>query len=352
MAAHRRRPRLGRRRDSALRRAAGWADGTLDAFTLARVLRRHELKTGLSGHVITGGGGEHFNSFPWQQEFLRAGRRRAVNYDALLSMRYLKQVDTGMLGQDPDADVREYFRERLSDRAGPYRGTPNTTQLDVIYAYKSVGHFGAYRSAGEGIVRTDIPCYYRDLFVSAFSADHRWRNNHRLQRRVIARLSPVLAALPTTRGGSAQPITARNAHQLVPYYASVAQRAVRKLSRLGKPALPAALGADLVDYYRRGAEALQRERTCSRSATCSRPGSTNRPSSNRSLHGLPPRTSSSGRCSAGSRPSSWPCKRPRPRPDRSGGAGQRLTAPPDLRRAARLRRRSRAMDGPRRELSP
>ena len=242
-----------------LRRAAGWADGTLDAFTLARVLRRHELKTGLSGRVITGGGGEHFNSFPWQQEFLRAGRRRAVNYDALLSMRYLKQVDCGMLRQDPDAEVREYFRERLSDRASPYRGTPNTTQLDVIYAYKSVGHFGAYRSAGEGIVRTDIPCYYRDLFVSAFSADHRWRNNHRLQRRVIARLSPVLAALPTTRGGSAQPITARNAYQLVPYYASVAQRALRKLSRLGKPALPAALGSDLVDDYRRGADALRGE---------------------------------------------------------------------------------------------
>jgi asparagine synthase (glutamine-hydrolysing) len=243
----------------ALGRAAAWADGTLDAFTLARVLRRHELKTDLSSHVITGGGGEHFNSFPWQQEFLRAGRRRAVNYDALLSMRYLKQVDTGMLVQDPHAEVREYFREHLSARAGPYRATPNTTQLDVIYAYKSVGHFGAYRSAGEGVVRTDIPCYYRELFVSAFSADHRWRNNHRLQRRVIARLSPDLAALPTTRGGSAQPISVRTAHQLLPYYSSVAQRAARKLSRLGKPALPAAMGAELVDYYRRGAAALRAE---------------------------------------------------------------------------------------------
>jgi hypothetical protein len=34
---------------------------------------------------------------------------------------------------------------------------------------------------------------------------------------------------------------------------------VRKLSRLGKPALPAAMGAGLVDYYRRGAAALRAE---------------------------------------------------------------------------------------------
>jgi hypothetical protein len=241
------------------RRAAAWADGALDVFQLARVMRQHELKAEMSRRVITGGGGEHFNAFPWQHEFLRAGRSRTVNYEALLNMRYLKDVDSAMLVRAPDAEVREYFHERLRERARRYAGEPNTTQLDAIYAYKSVGHFGAFRSAGEGVVRSEIPCYYRDIFVAAFSAHHRWRTNHRLQRRVMARLSPALAAVRTTRGGSAEPIAARNAHHLIPYYASVAQRAARKLSRLGRPALPASPRDAIVQRNRRGLEALRRD---------------------------------------------------------------------------------------------
>jgi hypothetical protein len=239
--------------------AAGWADGTLDIFHLAPVLRQHELKIGMSRCVVTGGGGEHFNSFPWQQEFLRAGRSRTVNYETLLTMRYLKQAQTGVLARDPDAAVHEYFREHLSRRARRYIDAPNTTQLDAIYAYKSVGHFGAFRSASEGIVRTEMPCYFRDIFEAVFSAHYRWRTNHRLQRRIIARLSPALAAIPTTRGGSARPITMRNAHQLVPYYSTVGQRAVRKLARRGKPAIPDAPTQSALEQYRRSAEILRRD---------------------------------------------------------------------------------------------
>lgn len=238
--------------------AAGWSDGALDVFHLAPVLRQHELKLDISRRIVTGGGGEHFNSFPWQQEFLRAGRSHSVNYEALLTMRYLKQAQTGVLIRDPDTAVHEYFHEQLSRRARRYMDAPNTTQLDAIYAYKSVGHFGAFRSAGEGIVRTEMPCYFRDIFGAVFSAHYRWRTNHRLQRRIIARLSPALAAIPTTRGGSAHPITMRNAHQLVPYYSSVAQRAVRKLVRRGKPAIPDAPTPSALERYRRSAEILRR----------------------------------------------------------------------------------------------
>ena len=242
---------------SALLQGAAWADGTLNIFQLARVLRQHQMKAATSQYVVTGGGGEHFNSFPWQQEFLRAGRSRTVNYDALLKMRYLKQVSTFALQCDPDPAVTEYFSENLSNRAQRYANRPNTTQLDAIYAYKSVGHFGAFRSAGEGIVRTEVPCYYREIFDCAFSAHHRWRTSHRLQRRIITRLSPALAAVPTTHGGSAQPFTIRNARNVLPYYTSVAKRAARKLSRRGKPALPARRGTSLVERDRQYVQLLR-----------------------------------------------------------------------------------------------
>jgi hypothetical protein len=250
-------------------RSAAWADGALDAIALARVLYQHELKIPFSRHVVTGGGGEHFNSFPWLQEFLRAGRSRSVNYDALLNMRYLKHVPTQVLAQDPDPPVREYFREHLSRRADRYADAPNTTKLDAIYAYKSVGHFGAFRSAGEACVRAEIPCYYREIFEAAFSAHHRWRNNHRLQRRIIARLQPALAAVPTTRGGSAEPIAIRNVHQLVPYYASVAQRAGRKLATRGKPAHAAAPGATASERYARTTGALRERGVLDPAEMCS-----------------------------------------------------------------------------------
>jgi hypothetical protein len=239
------------------RRAAGWSSGTLDLFTVADVLRQHDLKSATSRHVVTGGGGEHFNSFPWQQEFLRAGRTRRVNYTNLLTMRYLKEADTSMLTRDPEPVVRAYFHDHLREHARPYADEPNTTQLDAIYAYKSVGHFGAYVSAGQGVVEAEIPCYYREIFQAAFSSHHRWRANHRLQRRIIERLSPTLAAVPTTRGGSAQPIRARNVKDALPYYAAVGRRAASKLSRLGRPAHIAPTGNTAAARYERGSRTLR-----------------------------------------------------------------------------------------------
>lgn len=241
------------------RLAAGWSDGTLDVFHLAEVLESHAIKAAKSRHVVTGGGGEHFNSFPWQQEFLQAGRRRQVNYSNLLNMRYLKQADTSMLSEQSDEDVAQYFRDTLSQRAAHYSDHPNTTQLDAIYAYKSVGHFGAYRAASEALVRTEIPCYYREIFATAFSVHHRWRNNHRVQRGIIERLSPAMASVPTTRGGTAQPIRARNVHQLVPYYMSVGHRAARKLVRWGRPAGSVPTAEAKGARYRPALEHLRRE---------------------------------------------------------------------------------------------
>ena len=228
------------------RSAVAWGDGSLELLQLGEVLWRHERKSRSCATVVTGGGGEHASARPWVHELFRAGRSQEVNFDSLLGMRYLHPVELSMLRSDPTPEVQAYCRATLGARAELYAGELNTTKLDAIYAYKSTGHFGAYRSAGEAFVRQEIPFYYRDFFTACFSAHHRWRNGHRLQRGIIDRLSPVLAPLPTTLGGPAQPMRLANAHRFLPYYRDAAAATLRKLRRSGRsrgPGTPARIAA-------------------------------------------------------------------------------------------------------------
>jgi hypothetical protein len=115
----------------------------------------------------------------------------------------------------------------------------NTAQLDVAFAYKSTGHFGAYRSADDGFVAAELPFYWRPVFVTAFSTNFRYRNNHRLMRHMIERLDPRAAAVTTTKGGTAQPWRITNVYRFLPYYGTLARKAVNKLSgKVGVPILP------------------------------------------------------------------------------------------------------------------
>ncbi len=151
-----------------------------------------------------------------------------MNFENLLRMRYLHPVDLEILRYDPGAEVEAYFRQQLSERVRPYTDELNTTKLDVIYAYKSTGHFGAYRSASEGVIRQEIPFYYRDFFNACFSAHFRWRNGHRLQRAMIERVNRRVATVQTTLGGPAARMRLGNFHKFAPYYTRAARTAIGK----------------------------------------------------------------------------------------------------------------------------
>lgn len=218
-------------------RAVAWSDGNLALFQLAQVLAGNDAKRAECAVVVTGGGGEHVSARPWVHELWKAGRTTDVDLGAVLRMRYLHPIDLSVLREDPGPEVEAYFRRELGARAELYPGELNTTKLDAIYAYKSTGHFGAYRSASETSVAQEIPFYFRDFFTVCFSAHHRWRNGHRLQREIIERLDPRTAALPTTMGGPAQPLRLRNVHRFAPYYGRAARATARKIQeRLRPPA--------------------------------------------------------------------------------------------------------------------
>ena len=218
-----------------LRTALVWGDGNLEVTQLAQVLSVHAEKRRNSLLLFNGGGGEHFRSYPWSQEFLRAGRSKHVNFDNWLDMRLLSPMDTSIFRLDPTPEVRQDFRARMSAWAEPLSGERNTTQLDALYAYKSTGHFGAYHSAAGGTLITELPFYTKSTFTAGHSVSFRHRNHHRLMRHMIERLDPRIAAVETEPGGPAAPWRRSNLHRFLPYYRRIARTAARKLADRGAP---------------------------------------------------------------------------------------------------------------------
>jgi asparagine synthase (glutamine-hydrolysing) len=222
-----------------LPRSLAWGDAQLEVLQLSRVSWVHQQLARTLPSLLSGGGGEHFQFAGWKSEFAAAGRSTRVNLDNWIDMRMIKPADRSVLAGDPLADVRADMRERLSRWSRPYADELNTTQLDLLYAYKSTGHFGAYRAADDGWMTAQLPFYFRSVFETAFSTDYRHRNGHRLMRTMIKRLDPAAAALPTTRGGPAEPLRITSAHRFAPYYGQLARKAVTKVSDkvLGRPLL-------------------------------------------------------------------------------------------------------------------
>lgn len=209
----------------------GWADGNLEVLQLARVLWPHRRLGETRPFLISSGGGEHFQYAAWKSEFLKAGRSNRVNFENFVDMRMLKPINKTLLRRDPTEEVRADFITRMKSRVAPYSDELNTTQLDLLYAYKSMGHFGAYASSDAAFITALVPFYLKPVFLSAFTTDYRLRNGHKLLRHMIERLDAKLAAVPTTRGGPAQPWRLSNTLKFAPYYTQLGRKAVNKLSQ-------------------------------------------------------------------------------------------------------------------------
>lgn len=220
--------------------ALGWGDGNLEVLELSWVLWAHGQLAPRQRSLLIAGGGEHYRGFAWRQEFLAAGKSNRVKMDNWLDMRLLHPMNTELFAADPTNAVRSDFETRMSAWAEHYAEEPNTTQLDIMYAYKMTGHFGAYLSADGAFLDSQLPFYFRPIFGAAFSSRHTHRDNHKLMRHMMWRLDPKLASISTTTGGPAVPWRPRNLHRFAPYYGQIAGKAVNKISQraLGRPLLP------------------------------------------------------------------------------------------------------------------
>jgi hypothetical protein len=205
-------------------------DGNLEVLQLARVMWAHDQLRRSSGRLLSGGGGEHYQFQTWKTEFLRAGRSTTVNFDNWLTMRLFSPVDSSIFADNPVPETRADFRERMIAWVEPYADELNTTQLDVLYAYKQTGHVGAYLSADAAFMRAEVPYYLKPMFTAPFSTNYRYRNHNRLMRHMIDRLDPEVAAIATTKGGPAQPWRLRSVHRAAPHFAKLGRKAIDKVT--------------------------------------------------------------------------------------------------------------------------
>jgi hypothetical protein len=218
--------------------ALGAGDGALDVLQLARVLEpRAQLRRSFAD-VVSGGGGEHLQYAGWKSELGTVGATGEPHISRWVRMRLLTKGLAGLPRSDVD-DVVSYLTEALTEWTEAWRGLPRAVQLDAVYAYvKATAHFGAYRSADATLLRAHLPLYGRATYEAAFTTHYRWRNGHRLMREMMVRLDPVIAAVPTTRGGPAVPMSLRKAHLFAPYFVQLARKGVAKVSgelRSGRP---------------------------------------------------------------------------------------------------------------------
>lgn len=210
--------------------ALAWADGRLPAPQLAGVLWQHERKAHTHQTLLAGGGADVYRGFSWRQEFLDAGRSTIVNYDNLIRMNFFDIGDLAMLAAPETDGVYDYLRARMELRTRPYAALLNTTQLDVLLAYKRPNWDGIYGSAAMASLRFESPFFFTDAYQTAFSIWYGYRNHHRLMRAMIERLDPAVAAIPTTSGGPAERMRPGNLYRFAPYYAKIARAAATKLT--------------------------------------------------------------------------------------------------------------------------
>jgi hypothetical protein len=207
------------------------SDGHRSVLHIAQRFWKHARTSAICPSLVGGGAGELFRHFFWQQEFHQIGRSNRVNFTNLIDMRLLHPMRSAIFTTDPTPGVRADYEERLRRWVEPYGDELNTTQLDVIYAYKSTGTYGIEGSAERRFHIRDWPFLYRPLVVSALSANFRYRRGHRLVRRMMERLDPQAASVRTSPwGGPAQPMRFSNSYRFVPYYFDVGRRASMKIA--------------------------------------------------------------------------------------------------------------------------
>lgn len=106
----------------------------------------------------------------------------------------------------------------------------------------------------------ELPYFAKPIFETPFSVAPKLRNFHRLMRHAIWLLDRRVAALPTTSGGPAEPVSLRNAPRFLPYLTRRGRGAARKLTQnlpgptIGR--LPPTADLHELDLRRRSLEEL------------------------------------------------------------------------------------------------
>lgn len=157
--------------------------------------------------------GELTRAHQWSHEFWDIGKIRPPNIDRMLRYRFFQQGRTphGLYRRDWWPDFVSEFAERARTFFDEPDDARNTQRLDAFYFWRSSKN-ASYLSAIHGWLPTAHPMYTADVADVALAIPWQYKLNARLARAVTHRLSPELAALPTTYGSAAGPVRLSNLH--------------------------------------------------------------------------------------------------------------------------------------------
>ncbi|HTC61824.1 MAG TPA: asparagine synthase-related protein [Candidatus Saccharimonadales bacterium] len=155
--------------------------------------------------------GELFRGYFYAQEMMSIGRTSKVNYDALLAYRTYasRGVDLRIFGGDAQT-----FEAHDQAMIAPYRAIgeeggslPNTHKLDLMYLQRHCYRAGNTLASLSGFLNACAPFLSWELAGVGLSLPWKYRANRGLMQRVIGRLSPKLANIPSEDGEPMKPLS-------------------------------------------------------------------------------------------------------------------------------------------------
>jgi asparagine synthase (glutamine-hydrolysing) len=222
----------GQRRWPYFREGVALSDGESISHTMDDMVeRKHQLKSRFDVS-FGGGGGELWRDWFWQQEFLKIGRTSTLDLHRLIRYRFFlsPRLETGLFERDWRADYIADQVRTMEEVIAPIAGAVNTAKLDALFIWKQSGGFGRVAGALFPLTATVHPIGVAEIVEFAASLPRAFRLHSRLIRHMTARIDPELARMPTSYGGSAEPISISRPAQYAAYQGAQLKKLMRKLS--------------------------------------------------------------------------------------------------------------------------
>ncbi len=193
------------------------------------------------GLHFNGSGGELLRYYPWSQEFFSLLTNKPANLERALRYRYLpkKAPPTGIFSHDWYPDFESRLRQRI---AGLFAEIPNaysTEQLDTAFLWRRTVRPTAYLTSLFDLLPSVCPLLCAGVVEKAMSLDWKLRLTSRLQRQLIEKLNPRMAAVETSYGGLGTPFSFK---AIKPEFKQFLNRSSKLLHAVDKAAFGGRIG--------------------------------------------------------------------------------------------------------------
>lgn len=235
-------PDWGQRRWELFKQGVSLAEGELSGSAIDGVVRVKLALSDLVDAALSGGGGELYRDFFWQQEFFKIGKTSDLDLSRVFRYRFFFSVgpNISLFGKDWQADYISDQMQIARQIVDLEPSALNTAKLDALYLWKCSGHLARYSGAIYPLLASPLVLLSRDLFEYLVALPWQYRARGRLVRQIITQAHPKLAAMPTWYGGSAEPMRITRPQNYLPYAFGAFKKLVRKFGQLtiGHPIFP------------------------------------------------------------------------------------------------------------------